>query len=100
MESLAALVAVLFLITVFSGPVCLLLATKKIKVWSSKWVLVFLLRRFLVVSLGIIGAFVATNFLFANGLSVGRLVGLFGAITIIIAMKREFDGVKYINLDK
>ena len=100
MESLAALVAFLFLITIFSGPFCLLLASKRVKKWSSKWIAVFIIRRIIVVSLGIVGAFVATNFLFAEGLSVGRLIGFFGAITIIIAMKREFDGVKYISLDR
>jgi len=100
MESLAALVAFLFLVTIFSGPTCLLLASKRVKRWSSKWVAVFLLRRFIVVTLGIVGAFVATNFLFAEGIVVGRLIGVFGALTIVIAMKREFDGVKYISFDK
>ena len=100
MESLAALVAFLFLITIFSGPFCLLLASKRVKKWSSNWIAVFIIRRAVVVALGVVGAYVATNFLFAEGLSVGRLIGFFGAITIIIAMKREFDGVKYISFDK
>lgn len=100
MESLAQLVVFLLLITIFSGPFCLVLASKRVKKWSSKWIAVFILRRIIVVSLGVVGAFVATNFLFAAGLSVGRLIGFFGAITIIIAMKREFDGVKYISFDR
>lgn len=91
MESLAQLVVILFMIVIFSGPVCLLLASPRIKSWSKKSLLLFWIRRVVVISLGIVGAFIAAQFLLTPGLSVGRLVGLFGAITVIVALKKEFD---------
>lgn len=100
MESLALMVSLLVLTTVLSGPLCLALASKRIKKLTSKWMWVFILRRILVVILAIIGAFVATNFLFSSGVAFAQLIGIFGAVTIIIAMKREFDGVKYISFDR
>jgi hypothetical protein len=95
-ESLAIVVAFLFLIAFISGPLSIGLSSQFVKTRletkaSIAIVILNLLRKFVHLILVAFGNLIGVQFLFINGLPVfPRLVGLFSIVTCYIGLRREY----------
>lgn len=96
MESLAVVVAVLFLIGMFAGPIAIVLSSNVlINALSGKPGFVYAVLRFMRKLLHIVlislGTLVGAQFLGISGLPIfPRLVGFAAVITCYIALRREY----------
>ncbi|CAN2217672.1 hypothetical protein MCEMZLE14_01148 [Candidatus Nanopelagicaceae bacterium] len=96
MESLAVVVAVLFLIGIFAGPIAIALSSNLlINALAGKpgfvYAVLRFMRKFLHIALVSLGTLVGAQFLGISGLPIfPRLVGLTAVITSYIALRREY----------
>ena len=96
MESLAVVVAMLFLIAIFAGPISIGLSSEYlIDSFSGKFGFIFSVIRFFRKSLHLIcvtlGTLVGVQFLMISGLPLfPRLVGLAAVVTSYIGLRREY----------
>lgn len=96
MESLALLVAILFLIAIFAGPLAILLSSNRIKGFTEStssplFVLLSIARRFLHLLLILFGTVVGVQFGLLTDIPLGpRLIGLLSIATCYIALRREY----------
>ena len=96
MESLAIVVAVLFLIAMFAGPIAIGLSSDVLtRTLCGKSGFLFALlrfsRKFLHIILVTLGTLVGAQFLIISGLPLfPRLVGITAVVTSYIALRREY----------
>ena len=96
MESLAIVVAFLFLIAFLAGPLSIGLSSQFVKTRletkaSIAIVILNLLRKFVHLILVAFGNLIGVQFLFINGLPIfPKLVGLFSIVTCYIGLRREY----------
>ncbi len=96
MESLAIVVATLFLIALLAGPLSILLSSRfihsRLSGKSSIWITILnALRKVIHLLFVAFGTLVGVQFLFISGLPlVPRVVGLFSVMTCYIGLRREY----------
>lgn len=96
MESLAIVVATLFLIALLAGPLSILLSSRfihsRLSGKSSIWITILnVLRKVIHLLFVAFGTLVGVQFLFISGLPlVPRVVGLFSVMTCYIGLRREY----------
>ena len=96
MESLAIVVAILFLIALLAGPLSIALSSQFVKSRletkaSLAIVILNLLRKFVHLILVAFGNLIGVQFLFIAGLPLfPRLVGVFSIVTCYIGLRREY----------
>lgn len=94
MESLAVLVATLFIIAIFAGPLAILISSTRIKdLLDSKtgffWMVLKIVRKVVHLLAIILGFMVGTQ-LIGLAVSAGKLIGVSAVITSYIALRREY----------
>jgi hypothetical protein len=94
MESLAVLVAILFLIAIFAGPFAIAISSPRLKYrMSSKqgfiWMILRILRQLLHFVATTLGFFIGSQ-LIGLAVSAGKLIGVFAVVTSYIALRREY----------
>jgi hypothetical protein len=95
-ESLALVVAILFLIALLAGPLSIALSSQFVKSRletkaSLAIVILNLLRKFVHLILVAFGNLIGVQFLFIAGLPLfPRLVGVFSIVTCYIGLRREY----------
>jgi hypothetical protein len=95
-ESLAIVVATLFLIALLAGPLSILLSSRfihsRLSGKSSIWITILnALRKVIHLLFVAFGTLVGVQFLFISGLPlVPRVVGLFSVMTCYIGLRREY----------
>jgi hypothetical protein len=95
-ESLAIVVATLFLIALLAGPLSILLSSRfihsRLSGKSSIWITILnALRKVIHLLFVAFGTLVGVQFLFISGLPlVPRAVGLFSVMTCYIGLRREY----------
>jgi hypothetical protein len=96
MESLAIVVATLFLIALLAGPLSILLSSRfihsQLSGKSSIWITILnVLRKIIHLMFVAFGTLVGVQFLFISGLPlIPRAVGLFSVMTCYIGLRREY----------
>ena len=101
MESLAVVVAILFLIAIFAGPIGFILSAKFLtNAIDSRPGFVFRLINFLRQAILLIlisaGVLIGSQFLFISGLPIfPRVIGIYAISTCYIALRREFFPSKF-----
>ena len=96
MESLAIVVAILFLIALLAGPLSIALSSQFVKSRletkaSLAIVILNLLRKFVHLIFVAFGNLIGVQFLFIAGLPLfPRLVGVFSIVTCYIGLRREY----------
>jgi hypothetical protein len=88
MESLALVVVILLAITISSGPLALFLSWLPAINREGTSGIVRLIRRIFITFFSLLGSLISFN-LFLSG-SAASLIGLFGSVTAIIAIQREY----------
>ncbi len=94
MESLAYLVVIIFMITIFSGPFAIALTSHRlVKFLNSKegvlWAIVNVIRKIVHLFVIIIGAFLGMTWL-TNGVTGPKLIGVYAFVLAYIALRREY----------
>ena len=100
MESLAVLVAIIFLIAIFAGPFAIGLTSKSLKRFlSSKagigWKVLDIIRKVLHIFAISIGTLVGFQ-LISLAVTAGKMIGLLAVVTCYIALRREYFPEVYI----
>ena len=100
MESLAVLVAIIFLIAIFAGPFAIGLTSKTLKRFlNSKtglgWKILEIIRKILHIFAISIGTLVGFQ-LISLAVTAGKMIGLIAVITCYIALRREYFPEVYI----
>ena len=100
MESLAVLVAIIFLIAIFAGPFAIGLTSKSLKRFlSSKagigWKVLEIIRKVLHIFAISIGTLVGFQ-LISLAVTAGKMIGLLAVVTCYIALRREYFPEVYI----
>ena len=100
MESLAVLVAIIFLIAIFAGPFAIGLTSKTLKRFlNSKsglgWKILEVIRKILHIFAISIGTLVGFQ-LISLAVTAGKMIGLIAVITCYIALRREYFPEVYI----
>jgi hypothetical protein len=100
MESLAVLVAIIFVIAVFAGPFAIGLTSKSLKRFlSSKagigWKVLDIIRKVLHIFAISIGTLVGFQ-LISLAVTAGKMIGLLAVVTCYIALRREYFPEVYI----
>ena len=90
MESLVILVAIILIISTFSGPIALILTWLPALNRESTSTTARLIRRILVTFLAVIGSFVSFNLFVAGSTLATSLMAIFGSLTAFFAVKREY----------
>ena len=94
MESLAVLVAIIFLVAIFAGPFAIALTSRKLKRFlSSKtgvgWKVLEILRKILhIVSISL-GTLVGFQ-LISLAVTAGKMIGVLAVVTSYVALRREY----------
>jgi len=94
MESLAVLVAIIFLVAIFAGPFAIALTSRKLKrFFFSKtgvgWKVLEILRKFLhIVSISL-GTLVGFQ-LISLAVTAGKMIGVLAVVTSYVALRREY----------
>ena len=91
MESLATLILIMFSILLLSGPINIGLTTPKIQELATRRRGLTALRRVFILGIGIIGVFIAINFLYETTPLGPKLFSLIAIGGNIYAPKREID---------
>lgn len=94
MESLAYLVVIIFMVTLFSGPFAIALTSRRlVKFLDSKegllWIIADVFRKIIHLLTIIIGTFLGLS-LMAMAVTVAKLVGLYAVVLAYIALRREY----------
>ena len=100
MESLAVLVAIIFLIAIFAGPFAIGLTSKTLKRFlnsksSLGWKFLEIIRKILHIFAISIGTLVGFQ-LISLAVTAGKMIGLITVITCYIALRREYFPEVYI----
>ena len=90
MESLVILVAIILIISTFSGPIALILTWLPALNRESTSNTARLIRRIFVTFLAVIGSFVSFNLFVAGSTLATSLMAIFGSLTAFFAVKREY----------
>lgn len=90
MESLALMVAIILGIAVLSGPIALFLTWLPIINSENTKVAVSLIRRIFVTLLSVTGSLVSFMLFIASAGIAGILMAIFGSVTALFAVKREY----------
>ncbi len=90
MESLVILVAIILVISTFSGPIALFLTWLPAINRESTSNPARLIRRIFVTFLSLIGSFVSFNLFIAGSTLATTLMATFGSLTAFFAVKREY----------
>lgn len=90
MESLAILVVIILVISVFSGPIALFLTWLPVLNRESTSNGAALIRRIFVTFLAVIGSFVSFNLFISSAGFAPTLMAIFGSLTAFFAVKREY----------
>ena len=90
MESLVILVAIILIISTFSGPIALIITWLPALNRESTSNTARLIRRILVTFLAVIGSFVSFNLFVAGSTLATSLMAIFGSLTAFFAVKREY----------
>jgi hypothetical protein len=94
MESLAYLVVIIFMVTLFSGPFAIALTSHRfVKFLDSKegllWAIINVLRKILHLLAVTIGAFLGMS-LVSMAVTIPKLVGIYAIVLAYIALRREY----------
>jgi hypothetical protein len=94
MESLAYLVLIIFMITIFSGPIAIALTSRRLVNFldSSEgllWTIVSVIRRIVHLIAITIGAFLGMSWL-TMGVTGPKLIGAYAIVCAYIALRREY----------
>lgn len=95
MESLAYLVVIIGMVTLFSGPFAISLTSRRlVKFLNSKesvpWAIVNVLRKIFHALTTIIGTFLGFSLMFMGGVTVAKFFGAYAIILAYIALRREY----------
>ena len=90
MESLVILVAIILIISTFSGPIALFFTWLPALNRESTSNTARLIRRIFVTFLSVIGSFVSFNLFVAGANLATTLMATFGSLTAFFAVKREY----------
>ena len=95
MESLAYLVVIIFMITLFSGPFAIALTSRRlVKFLNSKesvpWAIVNVLRKIVHAITTIIGTFLGFSLMSMGGVTVAKFFGAYAIVLAYIAVRREY----------
>ena len=90
MESLVILVAIILVISTFSGPIALFLTWLPALNRESTSNPARLIRRIFVTFLSLIGSFVSFNLFIAGSTLATTFMATFGSLTAFFAVKREY----------
>ncbi|MEI6552117.1 MAG: hypothetical protein WCN84_02750 [Actinomycetes bacterium] len=101
MESLAYLVVIIFMVTIFSGPFAIALTSHKlVNFLNSKegiaWAIVNALRKIIHLLAITIGTFLGLSLL-AMAVTVPKLIGIYAIVLAYIALRREYFSAFYIT---
>jgi len=91
MESLATLILVMFILLLLSGPINIGLTNRRIQELCSKHRGLTALRRLFMLGLGVVGIFIAINFMYETTPLGPKLFSLIAIGGNIYALKREID---------
>ena len=91
MESLAALIVIMFSILLLSGPINIGLTSRKVQEFASLRRGITALRRTFILGIGVIGIFIAINFLYETTPLGPKLFALIAIGGNIYALMREID---------
>jgi hypothetical protein len=91
MESLATLILVMFIILLLSGPINIGLTSVRIQELTSRRKGFTAARRLLMLAIGIVGIFIAINFMYETTPLGPKLFSLIAIGGNIYALKREID---------
>ncbi len=89
MESLAALIVVMFSLLMLSGPINIGLSSLRTQLFCKKYRGLTVLRRILMLAIGIIGIFIAINFMYETTPLGPKLFSIIAIAGNIYALKRE-----------
>lgn len=92
MESLAILVAIIFIIALLGGPIATALTYIPGKTLPAK-----IFRRILILIITFLSTIVCTQLIFSDIPIVGKAVGIFGLVTNYFAIRREFFSDFYLR---
>ncbi len=95
MESLAYLVVIIFMITLFSGPFAIALTSHRLlKFLNSKesvpWAIVNVLRKIIHGLIIVIGTFLGFSLVSMGGVTVAKFFGAYAIVSAYIALRREY----------
>ena len=95
MESLAYLVVIIFMVTLFSGPFAIALTSHRlVKFLNSKesvpWAIVNVLRKIIHGLIIVIGTFLGISLVSMDGITVAKLFGTYAIVCAYIALRREY----------
>jgi hypothetical protein len=90
MESLAILVVIILVVSVFSGPIALFLTWLPVLNRESTSNSFALVRRIFVTFLSVMGSFVSFNLFISSAGFAPTLMAIFGSLTAFFAVKREY----------
>lgn len=90
MESLVILVAIILAVSLFSGPIAILLTWLPILNRENTNAGTRLIRRIFVTFLSIIGSLMSFNLFVANVGLAATFMAIFGSLTAFFAVKREY----------
>jgi uncharacterized Tic20 family protein len=95
MESLAYLVVIIFMVTLFSGPFAISLTSRRlVKFLNSKesvpWAIVNVLRKIVHAITTIIGTFLGFSLMSMGGVTVAKFFGAYAIVLAYIALRREY----------
>lgn len=91
MESLATLILVMFILLLLSGPINIGLTNRRIQELCRKRRGLTALRRLFMLGLGVVGIFIAINFMYETTPLGPKLFSLIAIGGNIYALKREID---------
>ena len=90
MESLALLVVIILIVSVFSGPIALFLTWLPVLNRESTSNGLALVRRIFVTFLAVMGSFVSFNLFISSAGFAPTLMAIFGSLTAFFAVKHEY----------
>ena len=91
MESLATLIVAIFSILLLSGPINIGLTSSRVQEFASRRRGLTALRRVFILGIGIVGVFIAINFLYETTPLGPKLFALIAIGGNVYALKREID---------
>lgn len=100
MESLAVLVAIIFLVAVFAGPFAIGLTSKRLKRFLTSrpgfgWKVLEIIRKIIHIFAISIGTLVGFQ-LISLAVTAGKMIGVLAVVTCYIALRREYFPEVYI----